>query len=144
MNESRLRLTFSPDFNNVNLVRAALRGICDDVAGSTEDGGCYPLFCLAVVEALNNAVEHSGSPAISLDILVGQEELRCRLITTGPRFDSTAPATLPENSSVADAAEGGYGLVLMQEMSDGLEYEYCDGQNILTLVKRIYGKTRKG
>jgi sigma-B regulation protein RsbU (phosphoserine phosphatase) len=137
MPEYRVSLSFEPDFRNVDLARAAIRGVCGDFIKPDSDGPCCLTFCLAVTEAMNNAVEHSGASLIVVEVEIDGEELLCRLITEGPRFDSSKPASLPENNDPLDVAEGGYGLTLMQKLTDRLEYDYVDGNNILTLRKRL-------
>lgn len=144
MSEGRLSLSFTPDFRNVDLARAALRGVCMDFITEEYDGPGCPSFCLAVTEALNNAVEHSGATAVELEILLENDELACLVITSGPCFDSTLAASLPEGSGTVDAPEGGYGLMLMQQFSDRIEFEHRDGRNILTLFKRRSGLKKEG
>jgi anti-sigma regulatory factor (Ser/Thr protein kinase) len=78
-----------------------------------------------------------------VEVEIDGEELLCRLITEGIRFDSTKPASLPDNNDPLDVSEGGYGLTLMQKLTDRLEYDYVDGKNILTLRKRLSEKIGK-
>jgi len=137
MPECRVSLSLEPDFRNVDLARAAIQGVCGDFIKPDSDGPCCPTFCLAVTEAMNNAVEHSGASLIVVEVEITGEEMLCRLITEGPRFDSTKPASLPENNDPLDVAEGGYGLMLMQKLTDRLEHDYRDGKNILTMGKNL-------
>ncbi|PLX73530.1 MAG: ATP-binding protein, partial [Desulfuromonas sp.] len=47
------------------------------------------------------------------------------------------PAEFPDADTDEWLPEGGYGLALIQELSDQLEHVYRDGKNILTIWKNI-------
>jgi len=101
-------------------------------------------FCMAINEAMNNAVEHSGSPLVEIEILTDENCMTFRMRTCGKRFDPTGRAAFPDPDTLEDLPEGGYGLALIQAYVDHLDYEYRDGKNILTLKKMTHPGGRSG
>lgn len=138
MAERLLEMRIAAEFSGVDLARESLRKICRDMF-EPEGGVFSDELCLAASEALNNAVEHSGAPTIQLEVTAERDSLTLRLTYTGLPFDPTVPASLPDNAIAPFAAEGGYGLALLQRMVDTLEYAFRDGNNILTMYKRYDG-----
>ena len=138
MTSQVLEMRFAPEFSSVNLAREALRKICRELF-EPEGGSFTDTICLAATEALNNAVEHSGSTAVEMEVTADRDGLTLRLTNNGIRFDSTVPASMPDDADDPLGAEGGYGLALVQQLVDSLEYAYHDGKNVLTMHKRYYG-----
>ncbi|MBK5275130.1 MAG: ATP-binding protein [Desulfuromonadales bacterium] len=133
-----LDMRFIPEFANVDLARGALQGICRELF-EPEGGSFTDNICLAATEALNNAVEHSGSPVVELKVTADRDGLTLRLTNSGVRFDPTVPASMPDDADNPLGAEGGYGLALVQQLVDSLEYAFRDGKNVLTMYKRYIG-----
>ncbi len=145
MTDRTITLTFTPDFRTVDLVRAALQGICRELF--EPDGGAFTFeLALAATEAMNNVAEHSGASVAELEVAADEEGVVLRLASPGERFDSSAAAAMPDDASDPDGAEGGYGLALIQELVDRLEFVYENGRNVLTLYKRFNneGITKEG
>lgn len=143
MNDNRkLRISFEPTFGNVDLVRAAIGGICSDFfqlgcgAASVQD------FCLIVTELMNNAVEHADSGVLDAEILLSDQEAVFRLISAGNGFDPTQTAVMPDVGQ-DELPEGGYGLALIQALADGMEYERRGDRNMVTLRKTFPLKSEK-
>lgn len=131
-NSCRLLISFEPTFGNVDMVRAAVRGICIDFFHIADCGASITDFCLLVTELMNNAVEHAAADSLDAEIILTKNEAVFRLISAGHGFDPTVAATMPGSEENAD---GGYGLALIQELADGLEYERCKNRNMVTLRK---------
>ena len=135
MNDNRrLRLLFAPTFGNVDMVRAAVSGICSDFFNL----GCHAAsvldFSLIITELMNNAVEHADAGLLDAEItLLDQEAVFC-LISEGESFDSTLTAKMPDVEQ-GELPEGGYGLALIQALADGMEYERRENRNMVTLRK---------
>ena len=93
---------------------------CARLAVREELGGALPLRQLADVELLvselaTNSVRHAGcdeSDEIAMEADVGPDKVRVRLFDTGQGFDVRTPA--PPTTGAA----GGYGLVLLERLSD--------------------------
>lgn len=143
MNDTRrLRILFEPTFGNVDMVRAAVSGICSDYFHL----GCHAAsvldFSLIITELMNNAVEHADAGLLDAEItLSGQEAVFC-LISGGESFDSTQTAKMPDVEQ-DELPEGGYGLALIQALADGMEYERLGNRNMVTLRKTFPLKSAK-
>lgn len=90
----------------------------------------------AMVELLNNVIEHGGQvgaePAeFTVEIEVDADRLRARL------FDNGAEGPGPVGRSMPEVwAENGRGIALAEAVVDELTYERDDtGQNVWTLVR---------
>ncbi|HEY3898849.1 MAG TPA: SpoIIE family protein phosphatase [Chthoniobacter sp.] len=116
-------------------VRAFLtaRGLSDEMVAGLE---------LALVEAANNAVEHSAGDArdlpIRIDATVGWREVELRICDHTPGFEFPEQAELPD-----DDCEGGRGLFLIQALVDQAVYLRSRSENCLILTKahRLNAKT---
>jgi anti-sigma regulatory factor (Ser/Thr protein kinase) len=136
MNDTRrLLITFEPTFNNVDMVRAAVWGVCIDFFQLTSNAESILDFCLIVTELMNNTVEHSNVPAINVELLLTGHEAVFRLISEGNGFDPTQVAAMPCMDEDLEFPEGGYGLALIQALADGMEYERRESSNMVTLRK---------
>jgi len=140
-NSRRLLISFEPTFGNVDMVRAAVRGICSDFFHLGDSGASLTDFCLLVTELMNNAVEHAAVDSLDAEILVTDDEAVFRLISAGTCFDPTVTAMMPGPEADGD---GGYGLALMQALADGMEYERRGNRNMVTLRKAFPAQAGKG
>lgn len=134
---SRVQMTIPADFGSVDQARSALARACREAFPLEEEA--VSDLCIAASEAMNNAVEHSGSPTLELELSTGAEGLRFTLATSGAPFDPTGEARMPEPDESGELPEGGYGLALIQACIDRMEYRHRDGKNVLTLVKNVKG-----
>lgn len=135
MNDNRrLRISFEPTFDNVDMLRAAVRGICSDFFRLDCSAASVMDFCLIITELTNNAVEHSETAVLHAEILLFDQEAIFRLISAGDGFDPTQPTEMPDVEQ-DELPEGGYGLALIQALADGMEYERREEKNMVTLRK---------
>ena len=134
MDERKLRLTFDSDFKNVDIARAAIGGICRELSGSSAPESLVFDFSLAVTEAMNNAVEHSGAKSIEIEIVLTKGEILFRMFTEGDKYEPAKTASMPILDD-DNQVEGGFGLAIIQELVDKVDYEYLDNKNVLTLKK---------
>lgn len=135
MSERALSIAFAADFSSVNLVRAALTGVCADVFGQDHERASDMI--MAVNEAMNNAVEHTDSTTVTVELTCTAQELGIFVISTGPVFDPVAAAAELGETDMMAREEGGYGLYLIRELVDRFEYEYRDARNIWKMFKEI-------
>ena len=56
----------------------------------------------------------------------------------GKPFDPLTKEEVDTTKSIEDRPIGGLGIHFAREMMDGIEYEYKDHKNVLTLKKRIH------
>ena len=98
---------------------------------------------LAVEEAVVNVIDYAYPPGIEGDIeirfLSDGETLKTVIIDSGVAFDPTAKEKADTSLSAEDRQIGGLGILLVRELMDSINYERFNGQNILTLIKKIKG-----
>ncbi len=135
MNNRRLTIEFEPTFDNVDIMRSAITGICQHTFPAPESEPLTMDFFLAVTEAMNNAVEHSGTDNVVIELTVAATAIIFKMMTNGVKFDPTIPVSFPDLNSPDDMPEGGFGRAIMKEMVDSITYEYQNGKNILTMEK---------
>ncbi|MET3985670.1 ATP-binding protein [Streptomyces sp. PvR034] len=90
-------------------------------------------FVLAVHELTCNAVRHGGGSG-TLRLYQGPDALRCHVTDEGPGF---TPDGLPRALPDPGTAEGGRGLWLAREITDGLEISGRDIGAEVTCVMRL-------
>ena len=84
---------------------------------------------LACGEALANSVEHAGGPALGIACSLVNAELTVEIRHEGKGFEPPRVVTAPPQGSLR-----GYGLYIMHEVLDGVEY--VDGGTVLRLRMR--------
>lgn len=96
---------------------------------------------VSIQEALSNILRHGygrgQEPRVELRLSWDGQSFVIELRDHAPRFDPTAVWSLPDTSDPMAIPEGGYGIGLMREVVDELEYRYENGQNILVLTKAV-------
>lgn len=135
MNETRkLHISFKATSANVDMVRAAVSGVCIDFFHLDCNAAIVMDFCLIVTELMNNVVEHSQADSLEAEIRLSGQKAVFVLISTGECFDPTRSAAMPDVEH-GELPEGGYGLALIQALADCMEYERQENRNIVTLCK---------
>jgi anti-sigma regulatory factor (Ser/Thr protein kinase) len=135
MNERMLTMTFAANFKNVDMARAALQGISSECFGKETEGAAD--ITMAANEAMNNAVEHSGSTMVTVEVARNDNELRVFVVSGGTPFDPVAASADIHQEEMLERDEGGYGLYLIRELVDKFDYEYRDARNVWKLFKFI-------
>jgi len=118
--------------------------VCSFVAAAAEavgldDRGVY--HCeMAADEWCTNIIEHGYAGRVSSHIQVTLQlrpaELTVTFADDGPSFD---PTTLPEpdpSQPLEDRQPGGLGWFFIRKIMDDVRYEFKQGHNVLTMVKR--------
>jgi len=139
----RLHISFEPAFGNVDMVRAAVRGICTDFFQLADNTTSIMDFSLIVTELMNNAVEHADARRIDVELILSDHEAVFRLISEGAVFDPTQTSEMPDPEQEEELPEGGYGLAIIQALADGMEYERLKNKNMVTLRKIFPDHSRK-
>ncbi|MBI5846990.1 MAG: ATP-binding protein [Nitrospirae bacterium] len=140
MDQNIISLKFEPTFGNVDAARAAVHTACRERFLQPGSDALIGDLLLAVTEAMNNAVEHSGAKELEIEVIAGQQGLIFRMITAGEKFDPTAGVAFPDLDAAEELPEGGFGRALIMEMVDSVKFEYREGRNILTLEKNMMKK----
>ncbi len=98
---------------------------------------------MAVDEACTNVIEHAyggddrGDIAITCAVEPGI--LTVVIVDSGHGFDPSSVPEPPVAESLDQVRPGGIGLHLMRKLMDDVSFEFADGKNTLTMVKRRAG-----
>ena len=96
---------------------------------------------LAIEEAVVNVIDYAYPAGqegnIEVQIMSDGKTLKTVLIDSGVAFDPTAKEKADTSLSAEDRQIGGLGILLVRELMDSINYERIDGQNILTLIKKV-------
>ena len=96
---------------------------------------------LAVEEAVTNVILYAYPPEtrgeLSLDCVRDDEGLQFILSDAGKPFDPTAAPPADITLSAEERAIGGLGIHLVRTIMDQVHYRYQDGNNILTMIKKL-------
>ncbi|MBU0676227.1 MAG: ATP-binding protein [Proteobacteria bacterium] len=130
-------LTLVPIFEEVDLARTTADEICREyyvAAGAQEVVG---EFILAITEAMNNVVEHGKATSIDVELSAGRERIEYVIRSDGYPFDPTEAVVMPDVMDDDNLPEGGFGRAIILELMDEVSYEFSDGKNVLSLVKKL-------
>ncbi len=96
---------------------------------------------LAIEEAVVNVIEYAyplGSEGnVEIRMVSDGQQLKVMIIDSGVPFDPTEQESIDTTLGAEDRQIGGLGIHLVRELMDTINYERIDGQNILTLIKKI-------
>ena len=91
----------------------------------------------AVVNVINYAYPKGTKGEVSIKAESNDVRLKFTIIDSGKPFDPTAQKEVDTSLSVEERGIGGLGIHLFRQIMDSINYERIDGQNILTLRKKI-------
>jgi serine/threonine-protein kinase RsbW len=138
LRKGEIALSIESQFGNVFLVGLAINKIATFVQVSTQSAFEIEL---AVVEAVNNAVEHAHhkqrEKVVTVRVRLTPRRIKFTVIDSGAPIDfksAIAASAALENSI---EAERGRGLKLIRELMDEIRYERKGETNQITLVKYL-------
>ncbi len=88
-------------------------------------------------EIFSNIAQYSGATSATVGCMLSENSLTLRFSDNGKPYD---PTETPEPDTTLSADErkiGGLGIFMVKKMMDSVSYEYKNGLNILTAVKKI-------
>ena len=91
----------------------------------------------AVVNVVNYAYPEGTVGDIEMEVNADEKAITFILRDHGKPFDPTAAKEVDITLSAEERQIGGLGIHLIRNYMDEVKYDYCDGQNVLTLVKNI-------
>lgn len=128
---------FEGTFENVSHAGSAIYAICKD--RKIQSDICDDIQ-LGVVEALNNIVEHAfqnqEEREISLSLSFSEKEIIIELEFKGTMFIPKEISLIDfDKDDLQNLPEGGFGLFLINELMDRIDYEAHEEKNIIRMVK---------
>ena len=92
---------------------------------------------MAIIESCINAFEHSKTKEIYIHFIVSDDKLTVKVIDQGKGFDKSK-VEIPniENKLKADARKRGWGLQLVAELMDTVEYDSDESGTTVTMTKK--------
>ncbi len=91
----------------------------------------------AVVNVMNYAYPAGTQGDVRLAVQVEGDTLTFVLSDSGTPFDPTAKEDADTTLSAEERPIGGLGILLVKQLMDTVAYQRADGQNILTLTKKL-------
>ena len=97
---------------------------------------------LAIDEIFTNIVSYAYTPGtgmatVRIDYNTGSGEVSLVFLDSGVPYDPLKKEDPDVNLPAEERAIGGLGIFLVKKTMDDMRYEYRDGQNCLTLIKKI-------
>ena len=96
---------------------------------------------LALEEAVTNVILYAypdGTDGlVDIEATVRDDSLEFVISDSGKPFDPTAAPEADVTLGFEEREIGGLGIYLTKNLMDDVRYEYRDGQNILTLTKKL-------
>ena len=92
---------------------------------------------LALIEACINAFEHSETKSeVYIHFIISEENLTIKVIDKGKGFDSSK-ISIPniENKIGSEENKRGWGIMLIKELMDSVNYESNEEGTTLTMIK---------
>ena len=138
--ESRLTetLLIKNDVHEVSKFSAFMKSVMEKMGVETS---LARKLRLAVEEAVVNVIDYAYPAGQEGDIEVRMmfdgETLKTVIIDSGVAFDPTAKEKADTSLSIEDRQIGGLGILLVRELMDSINYERAEGQNFLTLIKKL-------
>ena len=74
---------------------------------------------------------------VSVEMELDGKCVNVRITDDGPQFDPFQQAAPDTTLSIEDRSIGGLGIHLVRELMDDVSYERRNGNNVVTLVKRL-------
>ena len=141
LSESLIQATIESRFDNVWLIGAMVRAIATQVGFSSLSSIELEL---AIVEALNNSIEHSyeGRSGHKVEFFLQWTSgaLEFTIADHGlpiPEGRGLPDAEQSSSTEIPDLSEGGRGIAIIRQVMDKVDYRRSGDRNELCLSKRL-------
>ena len=93
---------------------------------------------MALIEACINAYEHSESKSeVYIHFIIDDDNLMIKVIDKGIGFDASQVKIPKIESKInSDEPKRGWGLMLIKELMDSVDFESSDSGTTLTMIKK--------
>ena len=111
-----------------------------------EEAGCPMLtqisIDIAVEEVFVNIASYaygdtSGNAVIRVTVHEDPQTVEITFIDSGKQYDPLAKADPNTGLTLRERKKGGLGIFVVKKSMDNVSYEYKDGKNILTIMKKL-------
>jgi len=137
-------LMLQNDIAQVTRLAEWVEGVCEAVGLDT---AATMQLNLAIEEAVVNVMKYAYQPGIVGDIHIEAQaddvNLKFVITDSGTPFDPTTRAEVDTTLSAEERPIGGLGIHLVRQIMDSINYERVDGQNVLTLIKKLQQSVRE-
>ena len=132
------QITLVNDLNEVPRLNSFVKEIGAELQ---LDGKLTRKLMLAIEEAVVNVISYGYTTGttgkVNVRTAAGKDKLKIVITDNGTPFDPTATANADTTLSAKDRPIGGLGILLVRQHMDSINYERTDGQNVLTLIKKL-------
>ena len=136
-------ITLPCDIQQIPSLSEFVKNICEEIKlDSTTTMHINMALEEAVVNVMNYAYPMKTDGDVKIDSYANSQLLKFVITDSGHPFDPTTYGTLDLTQPTEERSIGGLGIHIMRTYMDSINYERINGQNILTLRKRIE-KTNK-
>lgn len=97
----------------------------------------------AVVNVINYAYPAGTHGTVNIMATINEKRLKFVIMDSGAPFDPTAKEEADTTLSAEERPIGGLGIFLVRQLMDSINYERVDGQNVLTLRKKLETSNNK-
>jgi sigma-B regulation protein RsbU (phosphoserine phosphatase) len=131
-------LTLPNDVQTIGQLSEFVEGVCEELEFDMEETMSMNLALEeAVVNVMNYAYPSGTVGQVQIVAEANDQRLKFTIIDSGSPFDPTAKEDVDTTLSAEDRPVGGLGIFLVRQLMDSINYERIDGQNVLTLRKRL-------
>ncbi len=118
----------------------------DFLVGMLERAACpmraQTQLCIALDELMSNVARYAyvrskGDITLSVEILDDPRRVVVTLTDSGIPYDPLQKEDPDVSLSADERGIGGLGIFIVKRSMDELSYEYKDGKNVVTIVKKI-------
>lgn len=138
MRNGSINLSIDSQFQNVFLVGLAVQRICLSIPLSEQSA--YEME-VAVVEAVNNSIEHAchNQPGhfINIRLMLSEDRLTVVVSDAGESVESLPEMPSLDAADLGHPTDRGRGIHIMRAVMDEVGYRTDGAVNLLTLVKYL-------
>ena len=131
-------ITLPNDVEQVPQLAAFVDEVCEEVGF---DMSLTMSLNLAIEEAVVNVMEYAYprgvKGTVTIEAKANDERLKFVIRDSGKPFDPTAKAETDTTLSAEERPIGGLGIHLVRQIMDSINYERIQGENVLTLRKKL-------
>ena len=81
--------------------------------------------------------DSSGKVTVAAGLTDDESALVIMFVDEGTPYNPLAKADPDVTAKASDRAIGGMGILMVKKMADGMTYRYQNGQNVLTITKKL-------